>query len=177
MVLRIQEHGGRASRSDLAQQVHAIHLESHVELQACGRPHLTHARNCTGHFSGPLRSVPRATPLLGSTSGGLALCGGQCARAVGHGTCPSASVPDGRFIAVADAAPGSGNAGGREEHAHSEVSAMVDRPALCAADLPTHLTVGDGRNGLVALREFVKRWACFPQQRPMMIAQVPRRLR
>ena len=71
----------------------------------------------------------------------------------------------------------SGNAGGREEHAHSEVSAMVARPALCAADLPTHLAAGDGRNGLVALREFVKRWACFPQQCPMMIAQAPRRHR
>ena len=52
---------------------------------------------------------------------------------------------------------------------------MVARPALCASDLPAHLAVGDGRNGLVALREFVKRWACFSQQRPMMIAQAPRR--
>ena len=33
------------------------------------------------------------------------------------------------------------------------------------------------RNGLVDLREFVKRWACFPKQRPMMAAQAPRRHR
>lgn len=44
---------------------------------------------------------------------------------------PSASVADGRPVAVADAAPGSGNAGGREEHALSEVSAIAARPALC----------------------------------------------
>ena len=89
----------------------------------------------------------------------------------------SASVADGRLVAAADAAPGSGNVGGREEHAHSEVSAMVARPALCASDLPAHFAVGGSRNGLVALRELVKRWACFPQERPMMIAQAPRRHR
>lgn len=75
-------------------------------------------------------------------------------------TTSNASVADGRLVAVADAAP-----------------SRAARPALCASDLPAHLAVGDGRNGLVALREFVKRWACFPQERPMMIAQTPRRHR
>lgn len=85
-------------------------------------------------------------------------------------------MADVRLIAVADAAPRSGRARGWEDRAHSEVPAAA-RPALCASDLPAHLAVGDGRNGLVALREFVKHWACFPQQRPMMIAQPPRRHR
>ena len=76
-----------------------------------------------------------------------------------------------------DAASSSCSAGGREDQTLSEVSAMVAHPALCASDLPAHLAVGDGRNGVVALRDLVKRWACFSQQRPMMIAQAPRRYR
>lgn len=79
-----------------------------------------------------------------------------------------------RLIAVADAARRSGGACGWEDRAQSETQGEVARPALCASDLPAHLAVGDGRNGLVALREFVKRWACFPQQRAMMIAEAPR---
>ena len=72
-----------------------------------------------------------------------------------------------------DAALGLGSTGGREDQARSDERVAAARPALCASDLPAHLAVGDGRNGLVVLREFVKRWACFPQQRPMMIAQGP----
>ena len=78
---------------------------------------------------------------------------------------------------MADETPSSGSAGTRGDQVRSEVQAAMVRPALCASDLPAHLAVGDGRNGLVALREFVKRWACFSQQRPMMIAQAPRRRR
>lgn len=89
----------------------------------------------------------------------------------------SAWEADGRLAGMEDASPSMGSACGREGQTHSEVSAVVARPALCASDLPPHLAVGDGRNGLVALRELVKRWACFPQQRPMMIAQAPRRHR
>ncbi len=51
------------------------------------------------------------------------------------------------------------------------------RPVLCASDLPRHLAHGDRRGGVVALRELVKRWACHPQQRPMMVAEAPRRHR
>ena len=78
---------------------------------------------------------------------------------------------------MGDSAPGSGSACGWEGRADSEVTAAAARPALCASDLPAPFAVGDGRNGLVDLREFVKRWACFPQQRPMMIAHAPRRHR
>ena len=85
-------------------------------------------------------------------------------------------MADVTLIALADAAPSSGRARGRDR-AHSEVPAATARPALCASDLPSHLAVDDGRNGLVALRELVKRWACFPQQRLMMIDQAPRRYR
>lgn len=89
----------------------------------------------------------------------------------------SGSVADVRLLAMVDAAPSSGSAAGRVDQAGSEEPVVVARPALFASDLPAHVAVGDGRNGLVALREFVKRWACFPQQRPMMIAQAPRRHR
>ncbi len=78
---------------------------------------------------------------------------------------------------MGDAAPSSESVGGRQEREQSEAPAATARPALCASDLPAYLAVGDGRNGLVDLREFVKRWACFPQQRPLMIAQAPRRHR
>ena len=113
---------------------------------------------------------PRANARQSGIEGGVRVADASAAMS-------SASVADGTLVAVAYAAPSSGNAGGGEEHALSEVSAMAARPALYAADLPAHLAVGDGRSGLVALREFVKRWACFPQQRPMMIAQAPRRHR
>ena len=89
----------------------------------------------------------------------------------------SGSVADVRLLAMADAAPSSGSAAGRVDQAGSEEPVVVARPALCAADLPAHFAVGDGRNGLVALREFVKRWACFPQERPIMIAEAPLRQR
>ena len=89
----------------------------------------------------------------------------------------SASVADVRLVAVADAAPSSGRACGWEDRARSEAPAAAARPALCASELPARLAVGDRRGGVVALRELVKRWACFPQQRPMMIGQAPRRYR
>lgn len=89
----------------------------------------------------------------------------------------SAPAADSRLAAVGDAAPSSESVGGRQEREQSEAPAATARPALCASDLPAYLAVGDGRNGLVDLREFVKRWACFPQQRPLMIAQAPRRHR
>ena len=54
----------------------------------------------------------------------------------------SASVADVTLIALADAAPSSGRARGRDR-AHSEVPAATARPALCASDLPAHLAVGD----------------------------------
>ncbi len=89
----------------------------------------------------------------------------------------SVSAADVRLVAVADVAPSSGSAGGRVGKSRSDERAAAARPALCAADLPAHLAAGDRRGGAVALRELVKRWACFPQQRPMMIARAPRRHR
>lgn len=89
----------------------------------------------------------------------------------------SALVADDRLAAVVDAVPSSGSVGGRLDRTHSEAAAVAAAPALRASDLPTHLAAGDRRGGVVALRELVKRWACFPQQRPMMIAQAPRRHR
>ena len=86
-------------------------------------------------------------------------------------------MADVRLVAVADAAPSSGRACGGEDRARSEAPAAAARPALCASELPAHLAAGDRRGGVVALRELVKRWACFPQQRPMMIGQAPRRYR
>jgi len=84
----------------------------------------------------------------------------------------SASVADVRLAAVADAAPGSGSARSWEDQARNdERAAAAARPALCAFDLPAHLAAGDRCGGVVALRESVKRWACFPQQRPLMIVQ------
>ena len=88
----------------------------------------------------------------------------------------SAPAGDGRLAAVADAAPSSDSACGWEDQTRSDERA-ADRPALCASDLPAHLAAGDRRGGVVALRELVKRWACFPQQRPMMVARAPRRHR
>ena len=48
---------------------------------------------------------------------------------------------------------------------------------LCASDLPALLAEDDNRGRVVALRELVKRWACFPEQRAAMIAEAPRRHR
>ncbi len=48
---------------------------------------------------------------------------------------------------------------------------------LCAADLPALLARDDGRGRIVALRELVKRWACYPEQRVVMVAQAPKRYR
>ena len=78
---------------------------------------------------------------------------------------------------MADATPRLGGAFGRGVRARSVTRDTAARPALCASDLPAHLAAGDRRGGAVPLRELVKRWACFPQQRPMMIAQAPRRHR
>ncbi len=78
---------------------------------------------------------------------------------------------------MADAAPGSGSARGWEDQAQSDERSAAAPPALCASHLPAHLAAGDRRGGVVALRELVKRWACFPQQRPMMIVEAPRRHR
>ncbi len=50
-------------------------------------------------------------------------------------------------------------------------------PRLCASDLLALLAVDDNRGRVVALREFVKRWACFREQRAAMIEQAPRRYR
>ena len=72
---------------------------------------------------------------------------------------PSTSTVDGGLVAMADAAPSSGIAGGREAQARNEahVAALL---ALCASDLSAHLAAGDRRGGVMALREMVKRWAC-----------------
>ena len=51
------------------------------------------------------------------------------------------------------------------------------RPVLRAVDLPALLARDVGRGRIVALRELVKRWACDPEQRPVMIAQAPKRYR
>ena len=74
---------------------------------------------------------------------------------------------------MAEVTPNSWSTSGGDVEAHVAVA----RPALCASDLPAHLAAGDRRGGVVALRELVKRWACFPQQRPTMIAEAPRRHR
>lgn len=75
-----------------------------------------------------------------------------------------------------DEVSSSDSGGGRVARAGSDARA-AGLPALCAAGLPAHLAAGDRRGGVVALRELVKRWACFPQQRPVMVAQAPRRHR
>ena len=46
-----------------------------------------------------------------------------------------------------------------------------------AAGLPGRMARCDGRGGVVELRELVKGWACFPEQRQAMIAAAPRRHR
>ena len=63
---------------------------------------------------------------------------------------------------------------GTAEHAHRSDVVGV---GIDAAGMPGRMACGDGRGGVVELRELVKRWACLPEQRQAMIAAPPRRHR
>lgn len=52
--------------------------------------------------------------------------------------------------------------------------AHANKPVLTAADLPALMANPQSRARAADLREFVKRWACFPQQRTAMIQQAPK---